>query len=341
MIVERYTAEKTAQWDALVEASRNGTFLFMRGYMDYHSDRFRDHSLMAYDDKRKLLAVLPANEVEETVEGRTQRILISHQGLTYGGWILSRRTHASEVMQLFTLASDYLRSLGFGEWRYKPVPTIYHRLPTQEDLYALWRLGAQMTACNLSCTLQLDADADVIVNADASRRHRRKLAEEAGLRLLVGDRDLPAAEVLRRFWPIMCQNMMQRYGASPVHTLDEMLLLQRRFPRHIQCFLVTAPTADGRGEEDVAGEVLFVSSQVAHAQYGHASEAGRALGALDFLYLSLIDHFRAHVPTVRYFDFGTSNEQGGRYLNETLIAQKEGFGGRGVAYPSYCLKIST
>lgn len=333
MRIERYIAERAAQWDALVEASRNGTFLFMRGYMDYHSDRFCDHSLMAYDDKHKLVAVLPSNEVEE--DGC--KILCSHQGLTYGGWVMSRKLHAAEVMLLFDLVIDYLREQGFSEWRYKPVPTIYHRLPSQDDIYALWRHGAVMTVCNLSCSQQLDVDADQRISADASRRHRRKQAEMDGLRLLVGGKDLPADEVLRRFWPIMEANMMQRYGARPVHTLDEMLLLQRRFTRNIQCFLVTAPTDEG-GTVDVAGEVLFVTDQVAHAQYGHASELGRKLGALDFLYLTLMDRF-AEQGNIRYFDFGTSNEQGGRVLNETLIAQKEGFGGRGVAYGTFALNV--
>ena len=36
-----------------------------------------------------------------------------------------------------------------------------------------------------------------------------------------------------------------------------------------------------------------------------------------------------------YFDFGTSNEEGGKVLNTSLIYQKEGFGGRGVVYDTY------
>lgn len=338
MQVRRYNAEQSDRWDTLVRESKNGTFLMLRGYMDYHSDRFTDHSLMMYDDHGKLIAVMPSCEGEERENDGTVKTLYSHRGLTYGGLVMSRKVHASDVMQMVRLTIDYLREQGFERWYYKPVPTIYHRLPSQEDVYALWRNDARMTVCNLSCSLQLDVDDAMQMNADASRRHRRKLAEEAGMRLLVGGRDLPAHEVLRRFWPIMERNMMERYGAIPVHSLDEMLLLQSRFPCEIQCYLVTAPTEEGC-EEDVAGEVLFVSAQVAHAQYGHASERGRKMGALDFLYLTLIDRFRQPGSPIRYFDFGTSNEQGGRLLNESLIAQKEGFGGRGVAYCTYRIDI--
>ena len=340
MTIRRYTQQDQQAWDDFVRLSKNGTFLFERAYMDYHSDRFHDHSLLFADSKGKLLAVLPANEV------LSDAAFYSHQGLTYGGFVLHKRVHAADVLRLFEVTIAYLREHGFKAWHYKPVPTIYHRLPSQEDEYALFRQGAVMEVCNLSCTLPLHLDADVLLTADASRRHRRQQAQMEGLQLLTGGKDLPANEALRRFWPIMEQNMMARYGAKPVHTLDEMLMLQHRFPQQIRCYLVTAPASvagldslDPAANVDVAGEVLFVSRQVAHAQYGHASEMGRALGALDFLYLTLIDHFRDEDPHIRYFDFGTSNEQGGHVLNESLIAQKEGFGGRGVAYKTYLINI--
>jgi hypothetical protein len=38
-------------------------------------------------------------------------------------------------------------------------------------------------------------------------------------------------------------------------------------------------------------------------------------------------------------DFGNSNEQGGKYLNENLIAQKEGFGGRATVYKQWRITI--
>ena len=44
--IVRYTAEQKTVWDSFVATSKNGTFLFMRDYMDYHADRFADHSLM-------------------------------------------------------------------------------------------------------------------------------------------------------------------------------------------------------------------------------------------------------------------------------------------------------
>ncbi len=46
--------------------------------MDYHSDRFNDHSLV-FTRKNRLIGLLPANIKDEA--------LYSHGGLTFGGII--------------------------------------------------------------------------------------------------------------------------------------------------------------------------------------------------------------------------------------------------------------
>ena len=76
--IKLYEAERRQEWDDFVNAARNGTFLFLRGYMDYHADRFSDFSLMAYRGN-KLYALLPAHCTEDA--------LCSHCGLTYGGMV--------------------------------------------------------------------------------------------------------------------------------------------------------------------------------------------------------------------------------------------------------------
>ena len=74
-------------------------------------------------------------------------------------------------------------------------------------------------------------------------------------------------------------------------------------------------------------------------QYIAASDAGCALGALDWLFAQLLSQAAVLFPHVRYFDFGTCNEQDGRYLNEGLIFQKEGFGARAICYDTYCMGL--
>ena len=82
----------------------------------------------------------------------------------------------------------------------------------------------------------------------------------------------------------------------------------------------------------MAGTLVYETAKVVHTQYISASPEGKAKGALDMLFDHLVND--VYVGS-RYFDFGKSTEDGGRYLNESLIFQKEGFGGRGVCYDTY------
>ena len=45
--IRRYAPADKPLWDGFVALSKNATFLHYRDYMDYHSDRFSDFSLMA------------------------------------------------------------------------------------------------------------------------------------------------------------------------------------------------------------------------------------------------------------------------------------------------------
>ena len=102
--VERYAADQQPAWDEFVASSVNGTFLFCRDYMDYHADRFTDYSLMVYDDDR-LIALLPANRSGET--------LVSHGGLTYGGFVIDGRMKTPLMLRVFDAALTFCRDQGF------------------------------------------------------------------------------------------------------------------------------------------------------------------------------------------------------------------------------------
>lgn len=316
MDIVRYTKDKAQEWDALIEGSRNGTFLFLRGYMDYHADRFADHSLMYYSDKGRLLAVMPANERDSK--------LFSHQGLTYGGLILHPDTRTTLVMEIFDMTIEYLRERGFHEWYYKQIPTAYHRMPCQEDEYALWRHGAELHSCLISTTIPLNGYTSY---PEPERRRRRGFnkATHDGYYVMESDD-------IQDFWPIMEANLSSRYAVKPVHTVEEMRMLKDQFPDRIICFLVKK---DDKAE---GGCIAYLANDACvHIQYGHATPKGKQDGVLDLLYITLIKKFKEEGYC--NLDFGNSNEDGGRYLNENLIAQKEGFGGRGMAYKIYKITI--
>ncbi|MGL4333432.1 MAG: GNAT family N-acetyltransferase [Bacteroidales bacterium] len=306
----RYNPSYREEWDRFVRVSRNGTFLFERAYMDYHSDRFTDMSFLFYF-KGKLQAVMPGN-----INGDTY---YSHQGLTYGGIILDNKITSVKVLQVFDQLKRLLKELDVKKWIYKPVPHIYHTSPSEEDIYALFRLGAKQTGCGISSTVKNDRP----IRFSELRRKGIRKAVKAGV-------VLSEQPCIDSFWGILSCNLIYKYATHPVHLVEEMRLLINFFPDNI--YLHTVELAG----EVLAGVVVYLSEKVAHVQYISASEKGKELGALDYLFHHLISERYKHID---YFDFGVSTENMGEYLNESLIFQKEGFGGRGIVYSVFELEL--
>jgi hypothetical protein len=305
--VEKYSVDYKEIWDEFVAKSKNAIFFFFRDYMDYHADRFQDSSLMIFKDK-KIIALFPANINDDTV--------YSHQGLSYGGLLFSERSTTLETLEIFEQISTYLKALNIKKIIYKPVPYIYHQYPAQEDLYALFRLNAKRIACYMSSTIKQPHP----ITFSELRKRGVKKAKKNELEVVKYD-------AFDLFWEILSDNLGGKYDLTPVHSVEEITLLKNRFPENIEHYLVFT-----KEKKPVAGTVMYISDQVAHAQYIASSMEGRNIGALDFLFDHLINHvFRNKT----YFDFGHSTEQMGNYLNEGLIFQKEGFGGRGIVYETF------
>lgn len=312
--IRRYTGEDAAQWNQFVAQSKNGTFLFDRGYMDYHADRFDDYSLMCFLDG-SLYAILPANHREKT--------LFSHQGLTYGGLVMSDEATTVRICTLFDEINNFLRAEGIERVVYKPVPRIFHRLPSDEDLYAIFvRCQAKLVGRKVSATVVPQRP----VKWKRDRRYAANKGRTDGI-------EVRHSDDFKAFWAILTDNLACKHDAKPVHTLEEIELLHRRFPKNIQLWAAYAPTGEMLG-----ATVLYVGEHFAHTQYMSASGEGKRLHAMDVL----IDHLLHEAfPKVDFFDFGTSNLPDGNELHESLIYQKEGFGGRAVCYDSYEWKVTS
>ena len=307
-----YNHSLKERWDTFVKASKNGTFLFMRDYMDYHSDRFTDYSLLFYHNN-KLLAILPANIRKE------EQLLVSHGGLTYGGFIIHPDTKAGEIIEIVDELKKHLQQAGIKKLIYKPVPYIYNRVPSEEPLYALFHAGATISARSISTTI------DNSERLKFSQLRKRCIAKAKKAEIACEKSDN-----YEKFWDILTNILQTRHNSGPVHTLEEIKLLHSLFPENIKLY-----TANYHGEP-IAGIVVYETELTAHFQYIATSDEGCSIGALDMLVSHLIENVYANK---RYIDFGTSTEQGGKYLNNGLITQKEGFGGRAVVYDTYELNI--
>jgi hypothetical protein len=311
MRVERFTGAARGLWDEFVRHSRSGTFLFLRDYMEYHQDRFEDHSLIFREQRGPWVALLPANRRGEVLE--------SHGGLTYGGIVSDVSVTAAKMLEIFDAMVEYLHQESFSLLRYRAIPHIYHLAPAEEDLYALARNGARIV--HRTALSVIDSHHPV----ETQLRRRRGVRKAQAARLVCREVD-----DLEAYWSLLTVVLREIYNARPVHSLEEIMLLKQRFPQNIRLF------GCFQGASLVGGVLVYESSAVARAQYIAASETGKRLAALDFLFEFLL---REVYPDKPYFDFGTSEAANGRGLNQGVIEFKESLGARTVAQDTYELRV--
>jgi hypothetical protein len=315
--VTAYSAAHAAEWDELVDNAPMATFLHSRPYLNYHEDRFTDRSLLLQDDRGRLVGLFPA-----AVDPAAAERVVSHPGITYGGLLHVGGLGGAACIEALSAIRDHYARKGFRSLRYKAVPTVYHRRPSMDDLYALTQLGAQLVRCDLSSAIDL---GDRGRPSERRRRGARK-ARERKVDVRVD------AAALAELWTVVEENLATRHDVRPTHTVDEIQALIALFPEAIQ---VVVARLSG---QVVGGLVLFCTSRVVHAQYIASTEEGRNAAALD----AAIEHCIALAAAAgaRFFDFGISTESGGRVLNAGLHAFKSEFGGGGVIHTFHDLELA-
>ncbi|MFY0631073.1 MAG: GNAT family N-acetyltransferase [Flavobacteriaceae bacterium] len=307
--IKRYSNTRKTEWNDLILNSKNGTFLFHRDYMDYHQDRFTDHSLMI-ESSNKVVAVFVANESDQIIQ--------SHGGLSYGGLIYTTKLRTKDVLEILEAIIAYYKGKGFKELYYKSVPEIYHSYPSAEDRYALFKKGAELYRRDVSSTIDLDNKLKL------SKGRKWLLARAKKNNITVQE-----SQDFEGFFSHYNTYLKNRYGVGAVHNVEEMKLLRSRFPENIK--YISASIDD----EFLGGTILYCTPKVIHAQYIHFSEQGKEVGAFDLTMSKILEEYQDR----KYFDFGISTEQDGQYLNEGLISFKESFGARATLCDFYKIKL--
>ena len=288
-------------------ASKNGTFLCCRDFIEYHSDRFEDYSLVVLKDNT-LVAVFPANKKERTI--------YSHQGLTYGGLLIDKKTKLNETISIFKAILSFLNAKGFTNLHIKLTPAIYHKVPCDEMEYLLFISEATLTRVDVSSVIENRSKLKI----QSNRIEGVKKARKNELEIMEGSN-------FKAFWSeILEPNLKMRHGAKPVHNLQEIEKLAAHFPKNIHQFNVL------NEDQIVAGATLFETDTVAHVQYISANEDKQQLGSLDYLFEYLINQ---RFKDKKFFDFGISNENQGKNLNKGLLYWKETFGARSISCKFY------
>jgi hypothetical protein len=310
--IAEYEEKNKSEWDDFIEKSKNGTFLHKIDYFHYHKDRFNDCSLIIKNSE-SVVALLPGN-----IENG---IFYTHSGLTYGGLVTQKETKVEDVLNYFNIINEYLLDKNIKKVIYKAIPHIYSNIPAQEDEYALFRLGAKLISSGISSVICMNERLPYssLRKRSIKKAHKNKL-------------EIKTDYSYDDFWFILTKNLWQSHKSIPVHNLPEICKLKTYFDDNIKLYCVYME------DECIAGVVMYVTDNVAHVQYISANEDGKKYAALDFLFDNLINEVYIHT---NYFDFGISVEDRGYYLNEGLVNQKQGFGGRGVLYQQYEYNVNT
>ncbi|MDG1269993.1 MAG: GNAT family N-acetyltransferase [Ulvibacter sp.] len=307
--VEKYTKENRLAWDTFISGAKNATFLFARDFMEYHSDRFTDYSLLVYKDDL-LYALLPANIVGDK--------LYSHKGLTYGSLVLSKSAKLLYTFEAFKALLAFLDAKAISSLELRNIPTFYNTMPSDELSYFLFKANATLIKRDALMVI----DTSTKIKFQKNRREGINKAKRNGLTIAVEHN-------FEGFWnEILIPNLQKKHGVAPVHSLEEIQLLAAKFPDHIKQVNVY------KDNVIVAGTTLFLTKTTIHPQYVSGNSDKNAFGSLDLAYDYIINHFDS---SKRYFDFNISSEENGTALNSGLIFWKESCGARTYVADNYLI----
>lgn len=311
--VVRYTDQYREKWEKFVlNNSTNGSFLMSRNFLEYHKDRFVDHSVLFIRGGSNIVGVCPA--VEKVEDGKKQ--FISHAGSTFGGIVVGKEYHnITNIQGMVQALDEYLKANGFNYALIKNPNEIFASENGNLIDYMFYNLGYQ-NYDELSFALDFSKvpNDDVVMNFRSKTRNLYRTSLKNNLEL----KQLTTKEEIKDFYAILCKSL-EKYDTKPVHSLEELYELYfDRLPNVIRFYGVYS---EGKM---ISGSMVFIINNVFHTQYLAADPECLYLKPMDFMDGSLI--LLAHDEGFKFFSFGISTEDHGHYLNENLAKFKEGFG---------------
>lgn len=305
----RYSDCFKEQWDLFAQQAKNSTFLIQRDYMEYHQDRWEDFSLLFFVNQ-ELTAILPACILGDKV--------FSHKGLTYGGLIVKTDCKFDLYKKMFLELIFFLEHSAVQSLEIKTLPSIYCKASSDEIMFLnqFFETGIEL---NIGSVIYLNKPVSM---SDSVVRNAKKALKNGIV--------IRKCDDFETFWvKVLIPRLHDRFDKKPVHSLEEILLLKKRFPKNIE--LIAAFLEN----EMIAGTVLFKNVSFTKSQYIGSKANYNKLGSLDLLHFEIIRNMESD-----YFDFGTSLQDNSLHENEGLLSWKEQFGARTLCFYTYTFKIS-
>lgn len=320
--VRKYTEQQCEIWDEFIENEAiNGTFLQSRLFLNYHKQgRFEDASLM-FVDGEKLLAVCPACVIFEN----GKKIFYSHMGSSYGGIVYSHEMQRVEKMSaLLDCLEVYLQENQFAKCILRQTMNLLCKEP-QDILDFLMFFKGYTDYKELNIYIDYEKYLpNVIQNFSKMKKRNTKKCIRDGFTL----RQLCTIEEITCFHNILIKNL-QKYGKTPVHSVDELMDLKKRFGDRIEFY---GAFLNGKM---LAGTMVFLFQRVkcAHTQYLAADLDYNRINPMTFIYYKMAELFQQ--KNYRYLSWGIATEHLGEGINYNLANTKEEFGSQHIVQHTY------
>lgn len=313
--IELYTDSYMANWDDFVlTKSSNGTFLQTKNFLNYHpSDRFKDYSLIVYDIKGHVAAVVPGCIINDG----NSKVFSSHRGSTFGGPVISEKHYSiQKTTEIIETIEDFLRLNDINIIEYKTTPSVFSRKRSDLIEYALYY---EKYTPSISLCLHVDYSdykEDIYSNLSQGKRTDVNNCKKVGMKY----RNLDTLQDITDMYDILCENL-QKYNTKPVHSIDELMdFKDNRLKDNVEFYGVFLE------KEMVAASMMFYfGNEIAHTQYLCAKSEYNKLSPMSFLYYSTLEEMKT--KGFKKLSWGCTTEDNGTVINMGLAKSKESYGG--------------
>jgi len=282
MEIHKFTEKDHKSWEKFVASANNGTMFHTLKFLSYHPpERFKNHHLII-KEKNNIISLFPAVE--------QKRIIISHKGTSYGGFVLKDGLGIHKIYLIVEHLIDYLRAQGYKKVTLTQPPIIYYKNPHQYIDFALLKNGFYYRKREITAVIPLNR-GEPLVTFDADARRSVKKAIREGVQIRI-------SEDFKTFYSILKHNLSMRHNVSPTHTVDELLKLKKMFPEDINLF------AAYWKERLIGGIIIFVANpQVMLAFYISHIDTFQTYRPVNLLFYEVIKWGRN--KGFKYLDLGT------------------------------------
>lgn len=319
--VEKFSRKDDENWDNFIlKNSINGTLLHTRKFLNYHEDKFYDHSLVIRKNT-SIVAVVPACEIID----ENKKIFYSHRGSTFGGIVINNvYNNISHIDSVIRILEQYLNDQGFDKVILKNTAEIFCNANTSLLDYFCFKYGYS-NYNELSLYIDFKKYDPIIENNfSSSKRRDLKYSFKNNLQFKILKDDSEVSD----FYKLLVLSLTN-HNTKPVHSLEELLdFKNNRLSNIVEFYGVYY------NEKMIAGSMVFnFNNTVFHTQYLASDPVYSKYYPMNFLNYKLIRE--ANINNFRFFSFGISTENQGKILNTSLAQFKEGFGTMGSINRTY------